>query len=687
MPAPGNTDVEDVLFSFEAGQDSDKSILLLPKNQASSLINTTVRGGFLRDRPKYRKIVLDFDSDAALQSAFEENLWQGGTYYKPDLSLESLVVAIAGRLFNVVPDPVNATATVTEETIPGDPNPATRPLAWLWQAENYVIWNDGLSNPVFFDGTSSVRSNYFSTSRSLGPLSLDLLVTAAESIGNPVTANLVDSPIGQVAIGDLVYVPSDSFVTAGFRLIIKVTAVGANSVTGTNTNLFADATHQTNYQAGIPVSYSRPSATQLPPGRMGTYAESRVWMVLTDGKQFIGGDIVGGSSGTAANGFRDSILNITENNYLAGGGFFTIPGSIGDIRFIKPVATLDRSMGQGSVQVGTPNAVFSLNTPTDRLTWQDLTSPLLPQSMIGFGGLGQNSTVNCNSDLYFRSIDGVRSLQIARKDFALPGNTPQSIEVQPILEQDDLSLSEYGSAMVFDNRLHYAVHPTPSDQGVFHLGTVVMQLDSLSSLGKKSNACWEGLYTGLNVLQYMRGQFSGKERAFAFVYSEAEQKIQLWELLKDQEAFADDGSVPVVWTSESSAVLANVPGKTVFETAQLADGEISIDGLIGTANFRIQYRPDSYPCWIDWTSFSVCAALVPTLDDKPGYRTRLGFGEPSPVPCEETNNRPFRNGNYFQIRVTVQGHCIIKMMRFRGVKVPMTRWALPAGCCPGETLL
>lgn len=40
-----------------------------------------------------------------------------------------------------------------------DVNPSTRLQAWLWQAEKWMIVNDGQSVPIFFDGTGSRRSN------------------------------------------------------------------------------------------------------------------------------------------------------------------------------------------------------------------------------------------------------------------------------------------------------------------------------------------------------------------------------------------------------------------------------------------------------------------------------------------------------------------------------------------------
>lgn len=136
--------------------NSGLSSLLIGKNQFSFSGNTTVRNGFASDRPPYVKCTDIVYPSAAVQTAVEQGLFQGAAFYNPDSGNQSLFAAISGRLFQFQVS--QNTFTVTERTVPGDPNPATTTQAWIWQAENYLIWNDGVSLPVFFDGTTSRRS-------------------------------------------------------------------------------------------------------------------------------------------------------------------------------------------------------------------------------------------------------------------------------------------------------------------------------------------------------------------------------------------------------------------------------------------------------------------------------------------------------------------------------------------------
>ena len=158
------------------------------------------------------------------------------------------------------------------------------------------------------------------------------------------------------------------------------------------------------------VNYTNPtpifSVPELPAGRMGTYGMGRNWLSLVDGISYIAGDIVGGGSGTPANNFRDAVLKITENDFLAGGGTFRLPGSGDIITSIRFTANLDASLGQGALQIGTQFSFFSNNAPVDRTTWETLTNPIQSESLIDRGSLAQNSTILVNSDLFFRSPDG-----------------------------------------------------------------------------------------------------------------------------------------------------------------------------------------------------------------------------------------------------------------------------------------
>lgn len=417
---------------------------------------------------------------------------------------------------------------------------------------------------------------------------------------------------------------------------------------------------------------------ELPAGRMGAYGLGRNWMSLTDGRSYIASDIVGGSSGTPTNQFRDAPLRVTENTFLFEGGVFIIPGSsIGTIRAFCFAATLDSSLGQGPLQVFTPTTVFSCNAPVDRTTWQSITNPIQTQSLISNGAQGQYSTNSANGDIIFRSIDGLRSLILARRDFDTWGNVPQSREVQPTLDADDTSLLSWESSVVFDNRYLFTANPTVSPNGVFHPVTIALNFDPVSTLNTKSPTVYDGIWTPFNVLQYVVGQFNGVERCFAFVANIPASKIEIWEMLPSASLVtADNGITPIVQDFATGDLFDEevaTGNKSRFDYCRLADGEISVDQVVGPVTFQTFYKPDQWAEWVPWFSWSV--------GGKSTFYTRMGLGEPPNTGCDPINNRPLREGFTFQIRIVMTGSCRLLSARFKAVPAPIPDFAKQA-CIP-----
>lgn len=821
-------EVYEYLRSFEAGVNQGVDPSLLQKNQLANGVNLTVRGTMARPRPQFRKTTLSFATDAVRDGA-ETGYFQGGCFYQPTVGSSHLMAAISGRLFRFTPDSGSG-ASVTEHTIAGDANPATQSQAWLWQCENFLIWTDGTSLPVFFGGNLARRSagpsvNLGTTSAGFtvpavnsnvtltlsanyeGPLNAVVNIgnfgsyivvavgtppsgsagydatlrngndTAGNTIavGTPVIQPGVTNIVGTTAAafnvpngstdngtvvvqftaslsstysvpglaqqftmagrryrttatvdialhkyrllcldlntsGSTVTVPSgttafDPNITPAPDVIIGtvsavfvVPAIGSNVTVQLSTLWTGSAggtavkINSKNYtifpvtQAVIPSTTivvknltdspttSRSSGLnlltlgELPIGRMGAYGRGRNWMCLIDGLSFIASDIVGGSSGTTAYNFKDAPLKITENSYLNGGGVFVVPSSGEEIRAMTFTATLDVSLGQGPLQVLTSVNAFSCDTPVDRAVWQSVTNPILTESLISNGAQGQDSTITVNSDLVFRSVDGIRSLVLARRDFETWGNVPQSREVQPTLDADNPSLLPFGSAVAFDNRNIITSAPSQSSQGVYHSSFVVMNLDPISSLRGKAPSVYDGVWTGLNTLKLIKGRFSGVERLFAFHVNTDESKIELYEILNSSSSVGDG----IEWTLESATLFEESnPAKKMF--LRLMDGEIYVDQLSGTVEFKAFYKPNQWPDWVPWHSWTVNAG-----PDDPAYRPRMGLGEPSPDPCDNVNNMPLREGHDFQFKLTITGQCRFRGARFKAFTAPQPAFAPPA---------
>lgn len=666
----------DYLFSFPKGVNAGIDPILLPKDQLASGSNTTVRGNFVTHRPPFKKVALTFEE--GIQDAFEDGRFQGACVYNPDSGNDSLMVSISGRVYRIeIPDDTQA-GDVSDVTIPGDPDLATQTRAWMIQAEKWIIKTDGTATfPYFYDGVTPVRSTGTGAITLQTLLKTQFTVPAQGSYVSKagVTPGNINVDVGNPftgEIGDIITIaPVGSFV---------VTGISGGGVT-LNLKNYAASPVGAVVKVDNLITWTT-AGNQLPGGRELVYGMGRVWMALTDGKQFLASDLVGGSSGTDANDFRDSVLNITENDFLLGGGFFTVPGAYGEIRGLCFTETLDSSLGQGALQVFTPRTVFSCNAPVDRTVWQTMQNPILTESSKAGGGLSQWSTINANSDVLSRSAEGIRSLVLARREFNTWGNTTVSREVQPQIDRDSEDLLRFTSAVNFDNRfLITSEGVLDEDRGTYFKKLIPLNFDPNSSIQGKAPSVYDSLsWSGLNIFQILRGQFGNVDRCFMFTFDVTTEKIEVWELLRSREKeYLDNDTTRIPWSFETYIDFGQKDPR-LRQRVRLSPSEIWVDELHGTVDFQVYYRPDSWPCWVPWHSWQECSTN-PETTDKPGFRPRMGLPEPSSEPCDEDNNRPLREGYAFHIKIVITGDCVFKGGKFMAVTVPEPSVAKPI-CTP-----
>ncbi len=255
-----------------------------------------------------------------------------------------------------------------------------------------------------------------------------------------------------------------------------------------------------------------------------------------------------------------------------------------------------------------------------------------------------------------------------------------------VLAKDTLSLLPFGSAIFFDNRLLMTVAPTASDQGVYHKGLGVLNADTLSGISGKAPSIWEGIWIGITPLQLVSGLFSTVERAWAFCFNPVLNKIELRELLAEATAFNDaeyfdDGNIPITYSFETAGVFKDPQqGGRVFK--QLYNGEIFVDQVVGQVNFKVQYRPDQWPGWVDWHEWQICSTQrviedITTQNYQPGFNPRMGLGQPDFTDCDPCNNRPFPLGYTYQFKVIVTGQAQFHGARMTANTQPEPEFAEP----------
>lgn len=433
------------------------------------------------------------------------------------------------------------------------------------------------------------------------------------------------------------------------------------------------------------VSARRAGAGEITTGTVAAYSNGRIWYAVADGTAFRAGDLVRSSSGSQVYGYRDAVLKLTENTLLNGGGDFSIPNSAGIIRAMGIPATLDTSLGQGPLQVFTDNGSFSVNAPVDRTQWQNLTDPVQTVSGLGGGAVGHRALTLVNGDIFYRADDGVRTFFTARRNYSDSwANTPISDEMNRVIQSDNVYQLPAESSVLFGNRLFCTVWGENSSAGVYHRGVMVMDFDPVSSLRDKQAPRWEGVWTGLNILQLIVGKFGATTRMFAIVAAPSyggSYQFELWEL--DESQTLDNGSVPISCAYESPGLFRENP----FNLKNVETARIFASSIAGRVTFSVSYRPDNYSLWQPWHSWSVCANgdLCSEGECLTGgavqaqYRPRMALPTPAEA-CNASTDKPIKQFYQMQYLMEWVGWCTINQVRLDAVD----QLDPPYGDCPSE---
>lgn len=465
--------------------------------------------------------------------------------------------------------------------------------------------------------------------------------------------------------------PDRAFFCQGEQFLI-IQAGDFGTVANPTKPLFWDGAHLKR-SIGITTTSpaNAPNINQIPAATCMQYYMGRLW--YAQGRTFSAGDIVAGPSGTAAYAYRDAILNVTENPLCFGGDGFTVPTNAGNIRALNFTANLDTQLGQGPLFIFTRKQIYQLIVPVTRTDWIAATNsnqPLMTVAQIVNGSVNDTCVTPVNGDLFYQSLDlSIRSLISAIRYYNQWGNTPISVNENRLLQLGDRSLLHMASGIEFDNRLLQTALPVQTAQGVVHKALVPLDFNIISTLEEKLPPAWEGGYEGLNVLQLFTGDFGGRQRAFAAVVSSLDSSIQLWEMTNfaqfDNNKF---GESRITWIVETPSYTFG--DENQFK--QLENAEFWFDRIYGDVIFKLQYRQDGNPCWIDWHEWQVCVARNSNDAGNPSYPfTQYCESDQKPMVmpkapgfgCSPTNSRPTNLGYQFQLRLTIKGFARLRSIR------------------------
>ena len=400
---------------------------------------------------------------------------------------------------------------------------------------------------------------------------------------------------------------------------------------------------------------------QLPVGNVMCYSNGRLAVALPDRFSFRIGDLVFGQSGTAANQYRDAELYFTENDFLNEGGdlttrVFGAPSNFGPITSMNTAAMTDTQLGQGPLMIGQYYMVFTVNLPFDRTTWKDMAQALKTTTPI-LGPLGQDSTISINTDLWYRSIDGIRSYIMAQRQMNTGWSmTPMSAEIDEILSLDTPELLEFGSAVVFNNRLLMTCSPVKSKYGVYHRGLVALDFNLVSTIRNKSAPAWEGVWSGVKILKILKIMVNMRERCFMYVLND-NNAIELWEIMPNDKL--DNGTERIRWSLE----MPSYDFGDGDQFKRLETARIVVTNMVGQFDGVVTYRSDEAPCYQPWDVFSKCGLAEdcgpPDCIGPHTYREQVRVPIKLHMPpdyFDPISGRKYRTGYEFQPRIDLTGY-------------------------------
>jgi len=399
---------------------------------------------------------------------------------------------------------------------------------YFCQAEKYLIIQDGTNAPFIFDG-QNIRRSYTTanpaismgtgsgavasillTDRSYGYTSTPTVTIAAPPAGgSQATANAVfnatSGQIESITIAD---------AGAGYTSAPAVTFSGGGS-------------------SGARAYAILENPPEVPTGSIMAYGQGRLFIANKNRFEIQALDLVGShvnvKAGTTTLGNtnyplsdpRSSVLFNTENTYLNEGGSLLMPSFMGRITGMQFVPTQNTTAGQGQLFVFCEFGAATFAVTAPRSQW-GTTSSFQTVLYTNIGAVGPDAFAQVNGDLFFRSNDGLRTYKNATAEMETYGNTAMSAEMNSILNQEpihllqDVSLAYTDRGRVLMTALPQEYQPQTINSKSKKIYKALISLDFNSMTGSlgKTAAAYDGIWTGLDMLQVLAGDFGRRNKAF-----------------------------------------------------------------------------------------------------------------------------------------------------------------------------
>lgn len=402
---------------------------------------------------------------------------------------------------------------------------------YFCQAEKFLVIQDGVNAPFIFDGEflrRSYTSQHPAISIGQGEGKLQSVLVTHRGSG------FVSAPTVTFSGGGGSGAAATANVNASTLQVdsITITNVGSGYTSQPTVTIGGGGGSGAKGYALL----SRPS--EIPIGAIMAYGQGRLFVANANRFEIQALDLIGshinkeaGTDGSNNKVYplldpRSSVLFNTEDTYLSEGGSFLMPGFMGKITGMEFVPVQDTATGQGQLYVFCEFGAASFNVGVPRINW-NTTERFQSVLYQGIGAVGPDAFVQVNGDLLFRATDGLRSYRNATAQFDSYGNTAMSAEMNRVLDNDELYLL-HNVSMAYTDRGRVLMTCLPEEKQpdtindksrLSYKALVSLDFNTLSGSLGKSSAAYDGIWTGLDFVQLLSGEFGRRDKTFILAYS------------------------------------------------------------------------------------------------------------------------------------------------------------------------
>lgn len=482
---------------------------------------------------------------------------------------------------------------------------------YFCQAEKYLVIQDGVNAPFIFDGKNIRRSHITSNPAfSMGIGS-----------GTVVSALVTDRGFGYTSAPTVtISAPGGAGTTATGTAAIGGTSGQVERITVSNAGTSYTSTPTITITggggSGAKAYAILENPSEIPTGSIMAYGQGRLFIANPNRFEVQALDIVGShvnvKAGTTTSGAinyplsdpRTSVLFNTENTYLNEGGSLLMPSFMGKITGMQFVPTQNTVAGQGQLFVFCEFGAATFAVTTPRSAW-GTTSGFQTVLYTNIGAVGPDAFAQVNGDLFFRSNDGLRTYKNATAEMETYGNTAMSAEMNNILEQEpihllqDVSLAYTDRGRVLMTALPQEYQPETFNSKSKKVYKALISLDFNSMTGSlgKTAAAYDGIWTGVDMLQVIAGDFGRRNRAFILGISCNLNSV--WEI--DSKAF-EDRPIAGSELTFSNSFLSGTYQTTSLAGTTSAKFDLSKIAALGPQSIKLILSTENESAATTWTS-------------------------------------------------------------------------------------